>query len=203
MTLSPDVVGSAQNQRALLSTKAPQRRLISEGVRGWSPSHRYPAQFGEFFERRAAAKAPPTAGFYTAERHLRLVVHRGAVDVAHSCFQALRKFHRFINVAAENRARKSILGVIRNPQSVFTVFRDDQGDNRTKGLFAVDSHFRRHAEQNGRRVTWTRLLRAAQHPRAFGCGIGDEALDSIHRVLIDHRADLRVWFERITDFEAG
>src|ERR1700735_1162772 len=59
-------------------------KRVLDGVGRGRPADRDPAQLAEFLESRAAPKASPTAGLDPAEGHLWLVVHRRAVDVAHS-----------------------------------------------------------------------------------------------------------------------
>src|SRR5580700_6937787 len=53
-------------------------------------------------------KTSPAAVFHSTERHLRLVVNRRTVNVAHARFEPLGRFHRLVNVTAEDRAREAV-----------------------------------------------------------------------------------------------
>ena len=61
--------------------------------------HRDPAQLGELVDGGVAAEASVAGGLHAAERHLRLVVHRRAVDVADARLDALRHLERPRDVA--------------------------------------------------------------------------------------------------------
>src|SRR5579875_24218 len=50
-----------------------------------------PAQLGELLGRPFAAEAAPAAGLDAAERHLRLVMHGGVVDVADAALDPSRQ----------------------------------------------------------------------------------------------------------------
>jgi hypothetical protein len=69
-----------------------------------------PEQLGEFVDRGLAAEAAIAGGFHAAERHLRLIMHRRAVDVADAALYALRHRQRPADIAAENRGGQAVLG---------------------------------------------------------------------------------------------
>src|ERR1700678_3305496 len=81
---------------------------------------------------RIKPTSPPAAVFYATERHLRFVMNCRAVDVAHAGLKALGDFHGLVDITAVNRAGETVLRVVGDPQSVFTIFCDDNGNKRTE-----------------------------------------------------------------------
>src|SRR5664279_2400908 len=71
-----------------------------------------PALLGELIDRGLAAEAPKTAGFHAAERHLWFIVHGRTVDVTDTAFDAHRERVRALDVAAEDRRREPIFGIV-------------------------------------------------------------------------------------------
>lgn len=73
---------------------------------------RDPSQFGEFRNARRAAKTAVTGGLHSTERHLRLVVNGGSVDVANAAFDASGYRECFCLIPAENSCGKTKLGFV-------------------------------------------------------------------------------------------
>src|SRR5690348_13490741 len=96
-----------------------------------------PAQLGELIDARHAAEAAITGSAHAAERHLRLVVHRGAVDVAHSGADLARDAQPARRIAGEDRSREPILAVVGDADGVCLVLGRDDADDRTEALLAV------------------------------------------------------------------
>src|SRR5580700_4300148 len=85
-----------------------------------------PAQLGELSDSGPAAEAAVAGRLHAAERHLRLVLHRGGVDVADARLDALRELDAARDVAGEDRGRQTVLGIVRELDGL--VGRSDAGD---------------------------------------------------------------------------
>lgn len=91
-----------------------------------------PPQLAEFFKRGPSAKSPPAAILLPAERHLRLVMNRRAVDVANSKFQPLGDPQRFAHITAENRAGKSVRRIVRDARRVIRIVGQNNRNDRAE-----------------------------------------------------------------------
>src|ERR1017187_8324895 len=110
----------------------PPRPTTSNGIVGGRAADRHPAKFGEFLKAGFAAEATVAAVLDSAERHLRLIVNGGAIDVADSGFEALGHSEGFVYVAAEDGARQTVRRVIGDANGVLGVLCNDQRHNRAE-----------------------------------------------------------------------
>lgn len=84
-------------------------------IRRWDSSDRDPAQLGELLKTGFPAKSAPPAVLHSAERHLRPIMNRGAVNVADAGLEALGKPHRLGGIAAEHGAGEAVFGAVLIP----------------------------------------------------------------------------------------
>ena len=89
----------------------PATRL--EGIVPRPGLHCEPAQLGELGDAGAPAKTAVARGLYAAERHLRLILYRGRIDVTNSTLDTLGELDPPRNIERENSGREAVLGVIR------------------------------------------------------------------------------------------
>src|SRR4051794_18628575 len=107
------MVSRPEHDRATTAIAVVARQCVSssEGVMLSGILDRDPTQIGEFGDCRLAAETAVTAALDAAERHLRLVVHGRAIDMADAGFDACGNRHRPLDVAAEDRGRQAVFGV--------------------------------------------------------------------------------------------
>src|SRR5690348_2193763 len=77
-----------------------------------------PAQHGEFGDPGRPAEAAVAGVLGAAERHLRLVLHCGTVNVANAGVDASRNRQGAGDVPAEYRCREAKFGVVGDPDGV-------------------------------------------------------------------------------------
>src|SRR5258708_7934609 len=154
--------------------------------------NRQPPQLGKLVDARMAAKTAPAAVFHAPERHLRFIMHRRAVDVAHPGFDPLRHTQRACGIAAEYGCGQPVVGIVCDLYWVLFVLRLDDRRNGPKNLFLIDPHLRRDAGHH--RWLEGRAVRFASgvHNRAFRDGIGYHVTHSSNRIAADQRADLGI-----------
>ena len=133
-----------------LSPAIVKRRWASEGKLAGLGLDRYPAQLGEFRDPGPAAKAAIAGGFAAAKWHLRLIMHRWAIDMANPGMQTLRYVPRSGAVAAVDRSGKTILAVVGHRQRLLFAMNANNRFHRTEGLFTPQPHLAGHAVQQGR-----------------------------------------------------
>src|SRR5690606_35093848 len=100
--------------------------------------HGDPAQFGELVDARLAAEAPDAAALDAAERHLRLVVDRRAVDVTDPRLDAARDVHCARDISAEHRRAEPVLVVVGAGDRLVDAVHPDDALHRRKGLLVID-----------------------------------------------------------------
>src|SRR6202034_1817240 len=161
----------------------------------------YPAQLGEFLKTRMAAEFAVDAVLHAAEGHLRLVVNRGAAEVAGSAFGLFGHAQGAVDVARENSAGKAVGRVVGDAQSVLGIARDDDRFRWAEGFLAIHAHGGRDAEDNRRRVTHAVGFSAGENFRALGDGVVDQLLHALHGAGIDQAAELRIGAKRVADFQ--
>ena len=176
------------------------------GLRSAAPlraADRDPAQLGELLERRATSEAAEAGRLDSAERHLRLVVDGGAVDVADAGLEPAGHVEGPRHVAAEDGARQPVLGVVGDADGLVDAVDRDDGDDRAEGLLGVEAHRRRHARQHGGRVAEAVGRASAEHRGAVPARVLDEIGDALDRRRVDHRPDLGRRLTRIADDQSG
>src|SRR3954452_19063133 len=82
-------------------------RVVTRGL-----LDRDPAELGELLERGGAAEAAPARLLDAAERHLRLVVHGGGVDVADARLEPARDVPGGGDAAREDRGGEAVRRVV-------------------------------------------------------------------------------------------
>lgn len=137
-----------------------------------------PTQLRKVFNRSLAAKAAVAAGLDPAKRHLRLVVHGRAVDMANARLHPLRQGQRTPGVATEDRRRQAELRVVGQTQQGFVSITAQQHRHRPERLFAVQTHVFGDAIDQGRLQDTAFQLAAHHQPCTFGEGIVDQGLDA-------------------------
>src|SRR5882757_7320183 len=128
----------------ILGRKAPERFPLDRKVAGLG-LERDPAQIGELSYSGLATEATVATGFDSAEGHLRFVMNRGTIDMAHSRLDLFRDFQGADNIAAENGGGETVLAVVGDAHGVRFVLGANDGYNGTKRFFGVEPHFRRDA----------------------------------------------------------
>src|SRR5436189_3988420 len=98
----------------------------------WAPAllDRDPAKLRELLQGRPAAEAPPAARLDASEGHLRLVVHGGSVDVAHSALDPASDRERGGHVPPEDRGREAVFGVVGDSHRLVWSVHLDHADDR-------------------------------------------------------------------------
>src|SRR5829696_196820 len=118
---TPSLWASSISRRAAFTLDGVLARL--------SLDHR-PVDVRELLERRGPAEPAPAALLHTAERHLGLVLHGRVVDMADPALDPLCDVEGRRNVAAEDRAGESVVGVVRGRDRLVDVLvlkdRDDR-----------------------------------------------------------------------------
>src|ERR1700734_3467521 len=89
-----------------------------------------PAKLREFVDARFATEAAIARGLHASKRHLRFVMDGRPIDVADPGLDALCKLDRTRNVAAEDRRREAVVGLV------------GQSDRFLRGAYAGDRHLR-------------------------------------------------------------
>ena len=110
---------------------------------------RDPAQVGEFSDRGLASEAAIAAVFHPTEWHLRLVVDRRAVDMAHSRIDLRGHPQASSGVAGKDCRRKAKRGIIRDPDGLVFVRRANMattGPNDSSEYSFISG------------VTWSRIV---------------------------------------------
>src|SRR5690606_24966289 len=120
-----------------------------ERIVAWRGLHGYPAQLGELVDARLAAETAETAALDAAERHLGLVVHGGAVDVADAGLDAGRHLPGARGVLAEHRRRQAVVVVVGDRDGLFDAVDAHNALYRPERLVAVDFHVRRDVVDEG------------------------------------------------------
>ena len=111
---------------------------------------RDPAKLGELVDCRSAAEPPVAASLGAAERHLRLVVHRGTVDVADSRLHPLGDLQCAQHVAPEHSRRQPVLGGVRDAHRFVDALDANDAQHGAERLLAVESHLGCHFVEHGR-----------------------------------------------------
>ena len=91
---------------------------------------RDPPQFRELGDAGLAAESAVARGLGAAERHVRLVVHRRAVDVADAGLAPPGDVERAGDVAAEHGRRQPILGVVGDAHRLVDAVDPHDADDR-------------------------------------------------------------------------
>ena len=142
-------------------TAAPRLRTDSAAAR----LDRDPAQLGELVDHRLAAEAAVAGRLDAAERHLRLVVHGRAVDVADAGCRSARPRRARAAMSRLNTAADRPYSV-----SLATRIASSSPSTRTIGftgpndLLAVDAHRGRHVVEHGRLDDRAVALAAGDQP---------------------------------------
>ena len=89
-----------------------------------------------------AAEAAVARGLDAAERHLRLVVHGRAVDVADAGLDPPGDLERARDVAAEHRRGQAVLGVVGDAHGLVDAVDADDRHDRAERFLGVDAHRR-------------------------------------------------------------
>ena len=120
-------------------------------------------------------KRPMPDALDAAERHLRLVVHGRAVDVADARVDALRAT---LNARAMSRpntaARQAVLVVVGAGDRLLDAVHAHDALHRAEGLLVVDAHARRHVVEHGGRHQRAVGLAAAHQLGALGQRVVDQ-----------------------------
>ena len=136
-----------------------------------------------------AAETAIAGGLDAAERDLRFIAHRRAVDVADAGFDALGDRHRAHDVAAENGGGKSIFGVVGDAHGFVDALDADDRFHRPEALFRIDAHRRIDAVEQSRFDDGAVALAAAGEHRALGGRILDQRIHPLGRGAIEQRAE--------------
>ena len=94
--------------------------------------HRYPAQLGKLVDTGLAAEPTISRSTNAAERHLRLIVHRWSIDMAHAGADLTRDQQATGGVAGKHGGSQTVLTVIGKPDRIGLVLCPDQRNDRPK-----------------------------------------------------------------------
>src|SRR5690606_34929686 len=97
---------------------------------------RNPAQLRKRVDTRLAAEAPVSRRLHPAERHLRLIVHGGTVDVTDAALDLPCELQAFGDVASEDRRRETVLRIVRELHRLLGGLHARDRHLRTEGLLA-------------------------------------------------------------------
>src|ERR1039458_8767159 len=110
----------------------PPRPTTSNGLVGGRSAECHPSKLSEFLKAGFCAESTVGAGLDSAERHLRLIVNGGAIDMADSGFETLGHSEGLVHVAAEDGTRQAVRRVIGDANGVLGVLCNDQRHNRAE-----------------------------------------------------------------------
>src|SRR6185437_14767290 len=164
----------------------------SDGKLARSRLHGNPAKLGELIDARRAPESSVARCAYATKGHLRLIVHRRAVDMAHAGADLTRHAQPPSGIAGEHRGRETVFAVIRQTNGFPLILGADDGYDRSEALLPVQAHRGHHAIYHGRRHDHTLGLASCEHPGSAGHGVVDETVDVIDRPAIDHGTERSV-----------
>ena len=102
---------------------------------------------------------------------------------------ASRHRQRPLDIAAENRRRQPVFGVVGDADRLVLALDAHDRLHRAEGFLAVDAHLRRHMVDD-RRLDDRALALAPGHDlRALADGVGDELVHALRRAEIDQRTE--------------
>src|SRR2546423_1355473 len=157
--------------------------------------------FREDVEHLRAAFAVAVAGrLRAAERQMDFGADGRRVDVEDAGLHVFQGAKSAVRVARVDRRRQAVADAVSNLNRVIEVAAFDHRHDRAKDLFLLDAHPRLHACENRRLDEVTILEIATLGAMAAGEQLGfvfaladvDVAQNLFKRLLIDHRADLRL-----------
>ena len=160
---------------------------------------RDPTQFGEAVDAGLAAEATVTGSLGAAERHLCLVMHGRAVDVADARSDLACDAQAARGVASEDSGGQAVFGVVRQFDRMRLVARADQPDNGAEALLAEQRHCRCHPVDDMRGHQDAIGVAADQQFRTRCNRVVDQPHYVVDRLLVDHRAERCRALARIAD----
>src|SRR5690348_7425948 len=99
---------------------------------------RDPTQFRELIDTRITAEAPVARSPNSTKRHLRLIVHRWAVDMADAGTNLACYTQATGHVTGKHSGRKSVLAVVGETNRISLILCMDHSYDRTEAFLAID-----------------------------------------------------------------
>ena len=153
------------------------------------PFDRDPAQLGKFVDDRLTTETAITARLDAAEGHLWFVGDRWTIDMANARLYSFCDRQRAINVAAENRAREAIFGIVGGADGFIIALHAHDRFDRPEGFLLIDLHRRCHVIEQCGLDDRTGPLATANKNRALPERIGNKLLHAPCRRFVNERSE--------------